>query len=689
MSSVQRAPGDDDPVTPDDDVLEPAAETSAETPPEDVTSLDAQSTSDANRKGRANGLVEVRHWPIPVLMLVDVAILVVILVLLAMSRYEQKASIVNREGLGLALLLGACVYLATYSMLVARRCRWGTQDEVVGLAVVAIFLMSSMSAASILTHPAMLPLSVAVTAAPCAACGWLVLRYVAVQYHRARKRRQGRAGRRALVVGAGWGGRQAIAMMLDDAGSVLHPVGLVDDDSGKRHLGISGIRVQGRIEDLPELARRLGAEVVLLAVPSASPGLVQRVIDLTNQAGADLLVLPSLDEMLSTQGVSGPTREGIPGGVRIDLPRQAFRPVLLDDLLGRGAVEIDAEAIASYLRDKVVLVTGAGGSIGSQLCREIVQYQPARLVMTDRDDSLLHAVQLSVDGRGMLDSEDLVLGDLRTPGFISDLIGRHRPDVVFHAAAVKHLTLAERYASEAFLTNVAATSDLLATCVEQGVSRFVNISTDKAADPASVLGFSKRITERLTASFGVKAGPSARYISVRFGNVLGSRGSALTTFAAQLAAGRPLTITSAEMTRYFMTVHEASQLVLQAAVHGRSGEGLILDMGKPHNIEQLARRFAALQGFPPPTVVYTGVRPGEKMTERTLASDEPDHRPFHDLVTHVGMPLMPDDVLVDIDRVRRELGLGRFIDLHAWLKVVAYAAEPVSLSPGSVSSGRA
>jgi FlaA1/EpsC-like NDP-sugar epimerase len=277
----------------------------------------------------------------------------------------------------------------------------------------------------------------------------------------------------------------------------------------------------------------------------------------------------------------------------------------------------------------------------------------------------------------MLDSDDLVLGDLRDRRFVSELVRRTKPDVVFHAAAVKHLTLAERHPAEAFLTNVAATTTLLEECVDHGVRRFVNISTDKAADPENVLGYSKRITERLTATLGDLAGPDSRYISVRFGNVLGSRGSALTTFAAQLAAGRPLTITSPEMTRYFMTVHEACQLVLQAAVDGRTGEGMVLDMGEPHNIEELALRFAALQGFPEPEIHYTGARPGEKQAERTLAADEPDVRPFHPLISHVAVPELDRALLNDVDRLRQELKDGRCEPVTDWLRRVA-------LSPAAV-----
>ncbi|MEO7783869.1 MAG: polysaccharide biosynthesis protein, partial [Terracoccus sp.] len=369
-------------------------------------------------------------------------------------------------------------------------------------------------------------------------------------------------------------------------------------------------------------------------------------------------------------------------GSHVELPRQAFRPILLEDLLGRGSVETDTIGIGDYLDGKTVLVTGAGGSIGSQLCREIARYQPARLVMTDRDDSLLHAVQLSVSGQASLESPDLILGDLRTPGFIADLIGGVRPDVVFHAAAIKHLTLAERFPAEAFLTNVVATADLLRACVTADVDRFVNISTDKAADPQSVLGYTKRVTELLTATFGETASSDARYMSVRFGNVLGSRGSALTTFAAQLAAGRPLTITSGEMTRYFMTVHEACQLVLQAAVDGRTGDGLVLDMGSPHNIEQLARRFATLQGFPEPTIVYTGTRPGEKLAETTLATDEPDERPFHPLISRVHIPTLPRDLLLDITQLRTEaVSPGGREQVNDWLH------DAVGLVPAATGEG--
>jgi FlaA1/EpsC-like NDP-sugar epimerase len=648
--------------------------TSVARKPRDHGSSDPDPTT-----GRGRSL----RWPALVRMLLDVAILVFVVIVLSMTRYEQRSAVVNREGLALALGLAAMVYLVTYGLLVLNRFRWGSQDELVGLGVVAIFLVACLSAASILTDPAMLPLSVAITAPLATTFGWLLLRYGAIQYSRTRRVRMRQiTRRRTVVVGAGDGGRRAIAMMLDDDSSRLRPVALVDDDPRRRRVSIMGVRVEGSIPDLADVCARVGAEVVLLAAPTAPPSVVQSVLDQTEEAGAELLVLPSFNEMLSAPTVAGGTHEGIPQKSRVDVPPQAFRSVLLDDLLGRGVVEIDTAAIGAYLHGRVVLVTGAGGSIGSQLCREIAAFGPGRLVMTDRDDSLLHGVQLSVDGRGLLDSDDLVLGDLRDVEFVRSLVQGCRPDVVFHTAAIKHLTLAERFPAEAFLTNVAATADLLEVCISTGVERFVNISTDKAADPQSILGYSKRVTERLTSTYGACAPQTSRYISVRFGNVLGSRGSALTTFAAQLASGHPLTITSADMTRYFMTVHEAAQLVLQAAVHGRTGEGLILDMGQPHNIEALSRRFAALQGFPAPEIVYTGARPGEKVAERTLAQDEPDHRPFHPLVSHVPVPNFPEDLLEEIGRVRAEIRSGTGGVLVPELLRVMSAAQPHS----SVSS---
>jgi FlaA1/EpsC-like NDP-sugar epimerase len=314
--------------------------------------------------------------------------------------------------------------------------------------------------------------------------------------------------------------------------------------------------------------------------------------------------------------------------------------------LGRHEIRTDLASIAGYLTGRRILVTGAGGSIGSELCRQLHHFDPAELIMVDRDESALHAVKLSLDGRALLDTPDLVLLDIRDDRAVGRLMAARRPEVVFHAAALKHLPLLQRHPGEAFLTNVLGTQRLLEAAAEGGVTRFVNISTDKAADPISVLGYSKRISERLTARMADQA--EGIYLSVRFGNVLGSRGSVLTAFQVQVAAGGPITVTDPKVMRYFMTVEEAVELVIQAGAIGRNGEVLVLDMGDPVRIDEIAR-FLADRAERPIDIVYTGLRPGEKLEEALLGQGEVDERPFHPLISHVPVPPLDPDLLSTID----------------------------------------
>lgn len=271
--------------------------------------------------------------------------------------------------------------------------------------------------------------------------------------------------------------------------------------------------------------------------------------------------------------------------------------------------------------------------------------------MTDRDESGLHATQLGLDGSALLTSEDLVLGDLRETDFIDALVSEVKPDIIFHAAALKHLTFLERFPEQAVRTNVGASLDLLNAAVANDVESFVHISTDKAAGATSVLGRTKFVIERAVASVAADSG--RKYMSVRFGNVLGSRGSVLETFVAQVAAGDPVTVTDPEVTRYFMTADEACELVLQAAAIGGPGETLVLDMGEPIKINDLAHRVIALSGRSDARIVYTGLRPGEKLTEALLSPGEEDVRPTHPLITQV--PITP----IDLDALRRLVEASR------------------------------
>jgi FlaA1/EpsC-like NDP-sugar epimerase len=288
-----------------------------------------------------------------------------------------------------------------------------------------------------------------------------------------------------------------------------------------------------------------------------------------------------------------------------------------------------------------VLVTGAGGSIGSELCRQIRHHGVAAMAMVDCNESALHELQLSLEGRAMLDEPALVVADIRDRARMAQVFAEHAPEVVFHAAALKHLSLLEMHPGEALKTNVLGTRNVLAAAAEAGVRRFVNVSTDKAADPISVLGYSKRIAERLTSWYDVQAGNHTliRFLSVRFGNVLGSRGSVLTAFRRQLAERRPLTVTHPDVTRYFMTVEEAVRLLIQAGAVGSGGQVLVLDMGTPVRIAEVAQQLIS-ESDADLEIVYTGLRPGEKLNECLLGEQERADRPVHPQISHVAVPAL-------------------------------------------------
>jgi FlaA1/EpsC-like NDP-sugar epimerase len=329
-----------------------------------------------------------------------------------------------------------------------------------------------------------------------------------------------------------------------------------------------------------------------------------------------------------------------------------IRPVTDADLLGRHAVDTEIGLVARYLTGRRVLVTGAGGSIGSELCRQIHKFAPAELIVLDRDESGIHQTQLSMEGRAMLDRRSLVVCDIRDPVALNAVFSEHRPEVVFHAAALKHLPLLEMWPAEAIKTNVFGTFNVLRASVNYGVDKFVNISTDKAANPTSVLGYTKRLAERITASVGIERTNTENdvitsYLSVRFGNVLGSRGSVLTAFRAQIEAGGPVTVTHPDVTRYFMTVEEAVQLTVQAGALGSSGEVLVLDMGNPVRISDVANRLVS-ESSRPVRIVYTGLRSGEKLHEDLFGAEETDARRPHPLISAIGVPPIGLDLVEQI-----------------------------------------
>ncbi|MEV8085672.1 polysaccharide biosynthesis protein [Pseudarthrobacter oxydans] len=448
----------------------------------------------------------------------------------------------------------------------------------------------------------------------------------------------------ALIYGAGNLGQHVIQQMNRDRYSPFRPVGLIDDNPRLQEYRVEGVPVLGDRTHLPRVARDTDAEVLIFAIARADAVLMREVSDAADAAGLRLLVLPLLADILEGHAQLGDLRD-----------------VSIDDIIGRHPIDTELDSIASFITDKRVLVTGAGGSIGSELCRQLVRFSPAEIIMLDRDETGLQGTQISIFGHGLLDTSEVVLADIRDAATLDAIFTRRRPEIVFHAAALKHLPMLEQYPNEAWQTNVLGTLNVLNAAKACGVKTFVNISTDKAANPTSILGHSKRLGEKLTAWFAKDTGLS--YLSVRFGNVIGSRGSMLPTFTAQIEAGGPLTLTHPDVTRYFMTIPEACQLVIQAGAIGDPGEVLILDMGEPVRIMDVAERMIAKSGREV-EIVITGLRPGEKLHEELVGLGENDERPKHPKISHTAVPLLAPSDLHGQHWETVSPTLGRLHDTH-------------------------
>lgn len=563
---------------------------------------------------------------------VDCAVWVVALYAAALLRLDLDFSRLGDFDVELlvpaALLLqaGAGYYNGLY------RGRWvnGSFEEVAALARTTLVTTIGLVGIDLLivnNRPA--PVSAVLGAGIIAFVSMGGVRYLVRQVLETKRRQQTHGREPAIVFGAGEGGERTLRAMLYDAHSPYVPVALLDDDPAKRGLTLRGVRVVGDRRALPAAALEHGAKALIIAVPTGDGALVRDLSTLARAVGLEVRVVPSVRELLGSDVSVGDLRA----------PTEA-------DLLGRHKVETDLNAVSEYVRGKTVIVTGAGGSIGSELCRQLSGFGPERLVMVDRDESGLHTVQLSLEGRALLDSDCLVLLDIRDRNRVARLFAEIKPDVVFHAAALKHLPLLEAHPAEALKSNVWGTLAVLDAASAAGVSHFVNISTDKAANAGSALGYSKRIAEGLTSHFGRKF--PGRYLSVRFGNVLGSRGSVLTAFRSQIENGGPLTVTHPDVTRYFMTVEEAVQLVIQAGAIGDDGHAMVLDMGQPVRIYDVARQLAASR-TPEVQIEFTGLRPGEKLHEDLFCDHETPNRSSHELIRYVDVPPLDPELVRDLD----------------------------------------
>ncbi|HEX9417014.1 MAG TPA: nucleoside-diphosphate sugar epimerase/dehydratase [Gaiellaceae bacterium] len=432
-------------------------------------------------------------------------------------------------------------------------------------------------------------------------------------------------GREVLVVGAGDAAQLIVREMLKSPSLGYTPIGLVDDDPRKKNLRLHGVRVLGSTDELQHLLRESKPDEVLIAIPSASGEVRQQIVNATREAGIPVKTLPGIYELISGD---------------VDLAAQ-IRPVQVEDVLGREPVEVDLEEVASYLAGETVLVTGAGGSIGSELCRQIARLGAARLVLVDQAEPALFEIERElVDERGFPPSIP-VLADVKNRVKMRQVFERYRPRVVFHAAAYKHVPLMEANPLESARNNVLATRVIAEVAVEFGAERFVLVSTDKALNPRAVYGQCKTICEWLIEAFGHRPDVSTRFVAVRFGNVLGSSGSVISIFRRQIERGGPVTVTHPEMTRYFMTTPEAVALVVQAGGIGGRGEIYVLDMGEPVRILELAGNMIRLSGKEPEVdipIEFVGVRPGEKMHEELVGEHETATPTAHPKISMVTRP---------------------------------------------------
>lgn len=414
-------------------------------------------------------------------------------------------------------------------------------------------------------------------------------------------------GRRTLIVGAGDAGEQLLRSMLKSGHSDYLPVGFVDDDLAKLSTSIQGIKVLGTRKEIPRLVETYDIEELLIAIPSVSSKVIKETVEIGRKAKVkSMKILPDISEILS-------------GSVGL----ADVREVRLEDLLGREPVKIDTQEIRSYLKDKTVLVTGAAGSIGSELCRQIAKFQPRKLMMLDHEETGLFKIEREFKEKFPVMERIAILGDIRDEGKMERVFTQHKPEVVFHAAAYKHVRMMKEHPDEAVKNNIFGTRVLGETAITAGAEKFILISTDKAVNPVGVMGMTKRAAEIVVQGLNCR-GPTT-FSAVRFGNVLGSRGSVIPIFEEQIKRRGPVTVTHPEMRRYFMMTSEAVLLVLQAGAICKGGEIFVLDMGEPVNILDLAREMIRMSGYEPDTdipITITGPGEDEKLFEDILTAEE-------------------------------------------------------------------
>ncbi len=415
------------------------------------------------------------------------------------------------------------------------------------------------------------------------------------------------ARNKVLVVGAGNAGEQLVRDMLRTPKAGLYPIGFIDDDPAKRGVSIHGVKVLGNRYDIPKIVKRYKVDEIIIAMPSVPSHEIRSIVDIARECQIrSIKILPSLNDIFTRKvGISD------------------IRDIKVEDLLGRDPVVIDTEAIESYIAGRTVLITGAGGSIGSELARQVTRFRPKCVVLLDQEETELFFIRREL--RELAPDIEIapIICDIRDHSKLERIFAKYLPEVVFHAAAYKHVPMMEENPDEAVKNNIIGTQAVAEVSIKFGAEKFVLISTDKAVNPTSIMGASKRVAEMLVIKLNERG--ITKFVAVRFGNVLGSRGSVIPIFQEQIRKGGPVTVTHPEVRRYFMTISEAVLLVLQAGSMGNGGEVFVLDMGEPVKIVDLARELIKLNGLEPDVdipIIFTGLRPGEKLFEELLTAEE-------------------------------------------------------------------
>ena len=515
--------------------------------------------------------------------------------------------------IALALLITPMIYLTFFYLFKLYNRDWSYASLGELMAIVQAVTLGSVGMLS-MTYltPLLLPLSIIIMQ-------WALTiiliggsRLVWRLYVERKKTNGCKSGRRALIIGAGDAGAMVVREFKGHCNDVL-PVGFIDDDPKKQNLTVLGLPVLGVRDDIPQLINRLNIDLVIIAMPSINNGVVRKIVEICRKSEVEIKILPGMYQIIN-------------GNVSVN----HLRPVELEDLLHRDPVRVDLEEVAGYLKGETVLITGAGGSIGSELCRQVLLFKPKKLILLGHGENSIHKIWLELQEKCKEIPLEIEIADVRDRPKVNHVFVKHCPGVVFHAAAHKHVPLMEMHPDEAVKTNVTGTLNVSDAADRVGVKVFVMISTDKAVNPSSVMGATKRLAELVIQN---KAEVSNTiFTAVRFGNVLGSNGSVVPIFQQQIARGGPVTVTHPEMKRYFMTIPEAVQLVIQAGAMAVGGEVFVLDMGEPVKIVDLAKDMIRFSGLEPETdikIKFTGIRPGEKLFEELLTAEEGSHATKH------------------------------------------------------------